>query len=66
MGRACSTHWSSAYSISRGNHEEKKLLGRSEHRCEDNIKIYQREIGCVLDPSGTEQRLVAGCCEHGT
>jgi hypothetical protein len=28
-----------------GKPEERKPLGRPRHRCEDNIRIYLREIG---------------------
>jgi hypothetical protein len=29
-----------------GEHEGKRPLGRSRHRCEDNIKMNLQEVGC--------------------
>ena len=29
-----------------GKPGRKKTLGRTKRRCEDNIKIYLREVGC--------------------
>jgi hypothetical protein len=46
MGRACSTHRENLnpYRILVGKPEGKRLLGRTNFRWEDNIKIYLREI----------------------
>ena len=35
-----------AYGVLVGKPEEKRRLGRSRHRWEDNIKIDLREVGC--------------------
>jgi hypothetical protein len=46
MGRACSTQeMMNAYKILVGRYEGKRLLGRSMHRCDDNIRMDLREIG---------------------
>jgi hypothetical protein len=34
------------YRVSVGKPEEKRLLGRSSRRSEDNIKMYLQEVGC--------------------
>jgi hypothetical protein len=35
-----------AYNIFAGKSEEKRPLGRTRHRCKDNIKMHLREIHC--------------------
>jgi hypothetical protein len=48
--------------------ERKILLGRPRHRCEDNIKMDLKEIGCEdvhwihLDQN---RALMTGSCDHG-
>jgi hypothetical protein len=45
-GRACSMHGEkNAYKILVEKPEGKKPLGRSRHRCENNIKMGFREVG---------------------
>jgi hypothetical protein len=46
MRRECSTHGENlkAYRVLVGKPEGKRLLGRTNCRWEDNIKIYLREI----------------------
>ena len=36
-----------AYRVLVGKREGKRPLGKSRHRCEDNIKMDLREVGCV-------------------
>lgn len=36
----------SAYEVLVGTPEGKRQILRSEHRCEDDIKMYLRTIGC--------------------
>jgi hypothetical protein len=52
-----------------GKPEGKIPLGRPRRRWEDGIRIDLREIvlggGCGLDPTGSGQGPVAGCCECG-
>jgi len=56
-----------AYRISIRKLKEKRPLGRSRHRWEDNISMYLKEMGCVavewihLDQQGP----VVESCEHG-
>jgi hypothetical protein len=47
MGMACSTHveMRNAYRILVEKSQEKRQLGRLEHRWEDNINMDLREIG---------------------
>jgi hypothetical protein len=35
-----------AYSVLMGKYEGKRVLGRPNHRWEDNIKMYLYEVGC--------------------
>jgi hypothetical protein len=66
MGRECSTHVEkrNAYNILVGKPEGKRPLGSPRRRWEDNNKMDR--IGWYgLDSSGSRQRLVESCCEHG-
>jgi hypothetical protein len=46
MSRACSMNWKRySYRILVGNPEENIPLGRHRRICEDNTKMYPREIG---------------------
>jgi hypothetical protein len=47
--------------------EGKQPLGRSRRRREDGIRMDLKEIGwgCRVDPVGSGQGPVAGCCEYG-
>jgi hypothetical protein len=56
------------YKVLVGKHEEKRPLGRPRRRWEDGIRTDLGEIwlgGCGLDPTGSVQGPVAGCCECG-
>jgi hypothetical protein len=55
------------YGVLMGKPEGKRPLGRARRRWEDGIRMDLREIGwgCRLDPVGSGQRPVAGCCEYG-
>jgi hypothetical protein len=68
MGGACSAHGrdKECLKILVGKPEEKRLLRRSRHRWEDNIKVVLRETveECGLESSGSGQGPVAGSCEH--
>jgi hypothetical protein len=48
MGRACSTYGEGrgVYRVLVGKPEEKKPLGGSRHRWDDNIKADLQEVGC--------------------
>jgi hypothetical protein len=48
-----------AYNILLGKPEWKRPLGRPRCRCDDNVRIGVREVGC----KGVEW--VLGSCEHG-
>jgi hypothetical protein len=56
------------YKVLVGKLEGKRSLGRQRRRWEDGIRMDLRETGlgvCGLDPTGSGQRPVAGCCECG-
>jgi hypothetical protein len=55
------------YSVLMGKPEGKRPLERTRRRWEDGIRMDLREIGwkCRLDPGGSGQGPVAGCCECG-
>jgi hypothetical protein len=48
MGKTCRTHGGdeNADNILVGNPEGKRPLGRSRHRQDDNINMYNKKIGC--------------------
>jgi hypothetical protein len=54
------------YRVLVGNPEGKRPLGRPMRRW-DGIRMDLREIGwgCRVDPAGSGQGQVAGCCEYG-
>jgi hypothetical protein len=39
----------SAYRVSVGKPEGKRMLGRPRHRWEDNIRMDLQEVGCVCE-----------------
>jgi hypothetical protein len=54
------------YKVLVGKPEGKRALGRQSRRWEDGIRMDLRDIGwgeCRLDPVGSRQGPVAGCCE---
>jgi hypothetical protein len=51
----------SVYMVFGGRPEEKKPLGRTRRRWEDNIKMYFCEVGWGMDWIDVAQ--VVGCCE---
>jgi hypothetical protein len=56
------------YKVLVGKPEEKRPLGTPRRRWEDGIRMDLREIvwgECRLDPVGSGQGPVAGCCECG-
>jgi hypothetical protein len=55
-----------AYKILVAKPEGKRSTGRPKCRCKGNIKMYPKEIGCGLDPSGSGLGSVMGSCEHGS
>jgi hypothetical protein len=70
VGRACGTHGrrKKAYKVLVGKPEGKIPFGRPRHRWEEWVRIDLGEIGlggCGLDSTGSEEGLVAGCCECG-
>jgi len=48
-----------------GNHAQKKPLGRSKCRCDHNIKMNFKEIGCGLDSNGSGYVPIVSSCELG-
>ena len=42
----------------------KRPLGRPRHRWGDNTKMYDQEIGCRLNSTGSKEGLVEGSNEH--
>jgi hypothetical protein len=44
----------------------KRPLGRPRQRWEDNTKMYDQEIGCRLNSTGSKEGLVEGSTEHSS
>ena len=70
MGGACSAYGEvrGVYRVLVGNPEEKRPLGRSRRRWEDNIKMDLQEVGFGvygLDRAGSGYGQLAGTCECG-
>jgi hypothetical protein len=55
------------YKVLVGKPEGKQPLVRPRRRREDGIRMDFKEIGwgCRVDPAGSGQGPVAGCCEYG-
>jgi len=45
MGRACGTYRRGSYGILVGKPDGKRVLGRPQHRLEDNIRMELQEVG---------------------
>jgi hypothetical protein len=57
-----------AYKVLVGKRLGKIPVRKPARRCENNIKIRCKDLewdGCALDSSGSGQRSVTCCCEHG-